>query len=117
NVAAISGKYSVIGRQLDLIPRTGAKSVYRLYSCLECGRDSAELPVGSHDDEIAIEEPINSQPAIGRCDKRFTRHARVRPVDPPVVRAGVPLVDRRVELHAGVGAAPGGEGDLVPEVP
>src|SRR6185312_9324574 len=33
-----------------------------------------------------------------------------------ICRAGVPLVDGRVELDAGVGAAPGALGDPVPEV-
>ena len=42
--------------------------------------------------------------------------ARVRPVDPPRVGGGVPLVDRRIELHAGVGALPGSVGDLTEEV-
>ena len=36
--------------------------------------------------------------------------------DLAVGRAGVPLVDGAVELEAGVGALPGGAGDLVPEV-
>ncbi len=40
----------------------------------------------------------------------------LRRIDPPVVRAGVPLVDGRVVLHARVGARPGGEGDLVPQL-
>ena len=34
----------------------------------------------------------------------------------PDLRAGVPLVDGVVVLHAGIGAAPGGEGDLVPQI-
>ncbi len=38
--------------------------------------------------------------------------ARVRGVDAPAVRAGVPAVDRRVVLHARVRAAPGRLGDL-----
>ena len=42
--------------------------------------------------------------------------ARVRCVDPAGVRRGVPVVDRRVELHAGVGALPRGLRDLVHEV-
>ena len=42
--------------------------------------------------------------------------ARVGGVDPADRRAGVPFVDGGVELHAGIGARPGGEGDLVPQV-
>ena len=37
-------------------------------------------------------------------------------VDPARFGAGVPLVDRGVVLHARVGAGPGGEGDLLPQV-
>ena len=42
--------------------------------------------------------------------------AGVRRVDPRGVRRGVPVVDRRVELQAGVRALPRGPGDLAPEV-
>ena len=42
--------------------------------------------------------------------------ARVGAVDPPGVGGGVPPVDGGVELHAGVGALPGGLGDLAEEV-
>ena len=41
--------------------------------------------------------------------------ARVRAADAAPGRGGVPLVDRRVVLHAGVGGLPGGEGDAVPQ--
>ncbi len=41
--------------------------------------------------------------------------AGVRRVDAAVRRAGVPVVDDRVELDAGIGAGPGGETNLVPE--
>src|SRR3546814_13589346 len=37
-------------------------------------------------------------------------------VDPTGVRRGVPVVDRGVELHAGIGALPGGLGELAHEV-
>ncbi len=42
--------------------------------------------------------------------------ARVRRADRAGRRAGVPVVDGRVELNAGIGACPGGVTDLVPEV-
>ena len=42
--------------------------------------------------------------------------ARVGGVDPARLRAGVPVVDRRVVLDARVGAAPGGVGDLAQQV-
>src|SRR5205823_10263629 len=51
-----------------------------------------------------------------REDARVAGDAGVRRVDPTALRAGVPLVDRVVVLHAGVGAAPRRVGDLVPEV-
>src|SRR6185312_10179005 len=42
--------------------------------------------------------------------------ARIGGVDAAARRAGVPLVDSGVELHAGIGAQPGGLADLLPEV-
>ncbi len=45
----------------------------------------------------------------------YSEHG-LRRVDPPDGRAGVPFVDGGVELHARVGARPGGVGDLVPQV-
>src|ERR1019366_10756448 len=42
--------------------------------------------------------------------------AGVGGVDAAVHRAGVPVVDDRVELDAGIGAGPGRKTDLVPEV-
>src|SRR5262249_48858005 len=48
--------------------------------------------------------------------QRLTGHARVAGVDAPILRAGVPLVDRGVVLHAGVRAGPGRVSDLVPEL-
>src|SRR5439155_4159844 len=42
--------------------------------------------------------------------------ARVAGIDRPVGRAGMPFVDGRVELNAGIGTRPGGISDLVPEL-
>src|SRR6266571_2184628 len=45
-------------------------------------------------------------------DAGIAGEARIGRVDPPRLRAGVPAVDRGVVLHAGIGAAPRGVGDL-----
>ena len=41
--------------------------------------------------------------------------AGIAGIYPPVGRTGVPLVYRRIVLHAGIGACPGGISDIVPE--
>ena len=48
----------------------------------------------------------------GRVVEEHVLGARVRGVDRRGVRAGVPVVDRGVELHAGIAADPGGAGHL-----
>ena len=53
------------------------------------------------------------QAELSRCMYSL---ARVRAVDPTRRRAGVPLVDRRVVLHARVGTLPGRLGDLAHEL-
>src|SRR5205807_4156348 len=73
------------------------------------GVDVDDLP-----DEVTDRHGV---PTVGDADERVAGDAaRVGGVDPPVHRAGVPLVDGGVELHAGVGAGPGGVGDLVPQI-
>ena len=42
--------------------------------------------------------------------------ARIRAVDASTVGAGVPIVDRGVELYSGVSACPGSIGDVIPQV-
>ena len=60
----------------------------------------------------ALHQLGDAQQAEGGVYAGVGWEARVRRVDPPAVRRGVPLVDRRVVLHARVGAAPGGLGDF-----
>src|SRR3546814_7537740 len=63
---------------------------------------------------------IRRPPRTTRTDTRFPYttlfRSRIRGVDPPRGGAGVPLVDRRVELDARIGTGPGGMGDLVPQL-
>src|SRR5437762_2611382 len=49
--------------------------------------------------------------AFGRGDQSVAGDAGIAGVDPGRVRAGVPVVHRGVELHAGVAAGPGRLGD------
>ena len=59
---------------------------------------------------------VEAGQVAGRVVEVHVLRARVAAVDPPGVGRGVPAVDGRVELHAGVGALPGGVGDLAEEV-
>ena len=52
----------------------------------------------------------------GRVVEEHVLRARVGRVDPPCGRAGVPVVDRRIVLDAGIGAGPGGRRHLAPEL-
>src|ERR1700722_12813923 len=47
-----------------------------------------------------------------RVIKEHVLRARIRRIDPIALRAGMPGVDRRIELHAGISAEPGLLGDL-----
>src|SRR5262249_2187420 len=52
----------------------------------------------------------------GRVVEEIVFRTRVRGVDPAALGAGVPFIDRRVELQAGVGRGPGGIADAVPQL-
>ena len=67
-----------------------------------------ERPVGA--DEL---HQVDRRQVARRVVEEHVLAARVRRVDPAVVRARVPLVDRRVVLDAGVAAIPGTLGHLV----
>ena len=73
-----------------------------------CSKDShVERAVGA-----AELHQVQRGQVAGRVVDVHVLAARVRGVDAPGVGAGVPAVDRRVVLHARVGAAIGGLGDL-----
>ncbi len=59
-------------------------------------------------------EQVERGEIAGRVVEEHVLRARVRGVDAAALGAGVPLVDGGVVLQAGVGAAPGGLGDLLP---
>ena len=59
---------------------------------------------------------VDARQVAGRVVEEHVLGARVRGVDRPRVRAGVPAVDRRVVLHARIAAVPGPLGDLPQEV-
>src|SRR5262245_22277387 len=52
----------------------------------------------------------------GRVVEEHVFRAGIRGPDLARRGAGVPVVDRRVELDAGIGAGPGGVADIFPEV-
>ena len=61
------------------------------------------------------EQVQRRQIARGVVEEHVFR-ARIRGDDRPRRGAGVPVVDRGVELQAGIGAGPGGVADLLPQV-
>ena len=65
--------------------------------------------------EIIEPQQIQRRQITGGIIQKKVFGTRVRCFDLPVVDAGVPFIDGRLELHAGVCTAPGGQGDLVPE--
>ena len=60
----------------------------------------------------ALEQLADRKQPERRVHARVGREAGIGSIDPPAVRARVPLVDGRVVLHARIGAAPRGLGDL-----
>src|SRR5205085_8268561 len=64
---------------------------------------------------VEAQQVQRRQIARGVVEEHVLR-ARIARVDPSIDRTGMPLVDGAIELHAGVSAGPGGEGDLLPEL-
>ena len=64
---------------------------------------------------VAVRQEVQRGEIARRVVEEHVFRARVRGVDPPAFRAGVPVVDRRVELDAGIGRGPGRMGDAVPQ--
>ncbi len=61
-------------------------------------------------------QQVHRRQVAGRVVQEHVFRARVRAADLPVFRAGVPGVDRVVELDARIGAGPGGVADLLPQL-
>ena len=59
---------------------------------------------------------VDRRQVAGRVVQEHVLRARVAGVDASRVRAGVPLVDGGVELHAGIAAHPGAFGDRAHQV-
>ena len=64
----------------------------------------------------AERQQVERRQVARRVVEEHVFRARVRRVDPPAGRAGVPFVDRRIELDARIGRLPGGFGDPVPQL-
>ncbi len=109
----------VIGREGHAVPADGAEFVNILGAGRECAfGDVNFLAVEAGDDPARqVDHLIDSPPdAAGSEDARFAGDAGVGRLDRAALGAGVPLIDRVVVLHAGIGAAPRGEGDLFPQI-
>ena len=61
-------------------------------------------------------QQVHGRQVAGGVVQEHVFAARVRPADRPVLGAGVPGVDRVVELDARIGAGPGRVADLVPQI-
>ena len=81
---------------------------------LDGGLEAVDVELGA----VVVEErqQVEAGQVAGRVVEVHVLGAGVRAVDPAGVGRGVPAVDRGVELHAGIGALPGGLGDLAHEV-
>ena len=53
----------------------------------------------------------------GRIVEEHVFRAGIRCIDAPILRTGMPLIDRRIVLRAWIGANPGGPSNPVPEIP
>ena len=97
------------GAELEDVLRAGGEGAFGDvdFLAVEVGDDAGRQ----------VDHLVDAPPdAAGREHAGVAGDAGVEALIRPDLRAGVPLVDRVVVLHAGVGAAPGGEGDLVPQV-
>ena len=65
---------------------------------------------------LAERHQVERGQIAGRVVEKHVFRARIGRPDGSRLRAGVPVVDRRVELDAGVGGRPGGVADLFPEL-
>ena len=65
---------------------------------------------------IAELQQVQRREIAGRVVEEHIFRARIGGADGAARRAGVPVVDRRVELDAGIGRGPGGVADLVPQL-
>ena len=103
----------------DADPIAGARASAGTPACARSGRRGSTrcgCPSAPMHADGPAHQRVDAAPAVRRGDERVAGHARVARVDAPVRGAGVPLVDRGVVLHAGIGAGPRRVGDLVPEL-
>jgi hypothetical protein len=115
HVASPRREHAMVAGDADAIAGAGGQPEHRLSPCREDACHQMRQPVGSDHADGTAHQRVDAAPAVRRGDERVARHARVARVDPPVGGAGVPLVDRGVVLHTGIGAGPRRVGDLVPE--
>ena len=65
---------------------------------------------------VAERQQVQRGEIAGRVVQEHVFRARIGRADFARGRAGVPVVDRGVELQAGIGAGPGGVADLLPQL-
>ena len=116
DVAAAHREDLVIAGDPHLVAEARPEIEDRLVAGGEDAGHQVGLAVRADDARGLADQRIDPLPAVRGGHQGLAGHARVARVDPPVLGAGVPLVDRGVVLHAGVGAGPGRVRDLVPEL-
>src|SRR5262249_39760959 len=106
-----------VGGDTDFIAGLRAKTEHLLATGREYLLHPVWLAVRADHTGALAHERIDPPPALARRHQRVAGDARVRRVDAIGRLARVPLLDRVVVLNAGIGACPGGVGDVAPELP
>src|SRR5258706_15072119 len=96
----------MVGSEFELQPTFGREAVDGFGARLKRRLDRMQSLVGADDLSPTIEQRIDADPPFGGGHECVAGYTRIRSVDLPAVRAGVPIVDRAVVLHAGVRAGP-----------
>src|SRR5262249_30780368 len=117
DVSAVRRPDGVVLRDSQRVAGLGAEEIDWLYpraEDLHHGNKVSVLPYYMND-LLTYEILDRHQPLAGR-DERVAGDTGIAGVDPSRVRAGVPVVDRRVELHAGIAAGPSGLRDRLHQI-
>src|SRR5439155_11388247 len=107
HITALGRPHPVVLRDADLVAGARPQAYDGLSACCEDVADHMRLTIGAHDTGRAAHQGVYPAPALGGRDEHVPGHARVARVDAARARAGVPIMDRRVELHARIAARPG----------
>ena len=117
HVASVRGQHAVISGDAYTIAGTRREEIDGLAPGGKYPGDQVWLPIRTDHPHRLSHERIDPPPPVGGGNERIAGDAGIRCIDPPILRAGVPFVDRRIILRAGIGADPRSPGDSVPQIP